>query len=104
MRGSPPELEFLNPPLPPRFGTHSSEKTFAVLVDAWYRWWPKRAAQQGDGSRKHFFFTNAMYGRNVVSSQVLEVPALGVGTALRLNRGAWVIVFLEGKQQMSYDQ
>ena len=33
-----------------------------------------------------------MYGRNVMSTSLLEVSLLGVGTVLRLERDAWSMV------------
>ena len=32
------------------------------------------------------------HGKNVMSAQILEVPLLGVGTVLRLERDAWSMV------------
>ena len=33
-----------------------------------------------------------MYGKNVMSAQMLELSLLGVGTVLRLERDAWSMV------------
>ena len=64
----------------------SSEKTIAILAD---RWWPQTAKQEGDKMSKHLYAT---YGKSVMSTQLLEVFLLGVGTALRLVRDAWSMV------------
>ena len=34
----------------------------------------------------------ALYGKNVMSAQILEESLLGVGTVLRLGRDAWSMV------------
>ena len=61
----------------------SSEKTIAILRD---RWWSQTAKQEGDKISKQFY---VIYGRTVMSAQMLEVSLLGVGTVLRLGRDAW---------------
>ena len=61
----------------------SSEKTIAILGD---RWWPQTAKQVGDRISKYFY---VIYGRSVMSAQMLEVSLLGVETVLRLKRDAW---------------
>ena len=45
----------------------SSEKTLAILGD---RWWPQTAKQEGDRISRQFA---VMYGKNVISAQMLEV-------------------------------
>ena len=60
----------------------SSEKTIAILE---HRRWPQMAKQQGDRINKQFY---AMYGKSVLSTQMLEVSLLGIGTVLRLERDA----------------
>ena len=37
-------------------------------------------------------FFCVIYGQNVVNAQVLGMSLLGVGTVLRLERGAWSMV------------
>ena len=59
----------------------------AILGD---RRWPQTAKRVGgirlyEGSR-------VVYGRNVMSTSMLEVYLLGVGTVLRLERDAWSMV------------
>ena len=58
------------------FGRLDSEKTIAIPGD---RWWPQTVKQDGDRISK-------LYGRIVMSAQMLEVSLLGVGTVLRLER------------------
>ena len=65
----------------------SSEKAIAILGD---RWWPQTAKQGGDRISKHFLCS--IYGKRVMSAQMLEVSLLGVGTVLRLERDAWSMV------------
>ena len=60
----------------------SSEKAIAILGD---RWWPQTAKQVGDRKANSFY---VIYGRSVMSAQMLEVSLLGVGTVLRLERDA----------------
>ena len=43
-----------------------------------------------DGDRTNIVFV--VYGRSVMSAQKLEVSLLGVGTMLRLEKGAWSMV------------
>ena len=62
----------------------SSEKTIAILGD---RWWPQTAKQDGDRISSQFLCS--LYGRSVMSAQMLEVSLSGVGTVLRLERDAW---------------
>ena len=66
------------------FGTlDSSDETIAILGDTR---WPQAAKQEGDKISKRFLCSN---GKNVMNAQTLEVPVLGVGTVLRLEREAW---------------
>ena len=67
----------------------SSEKTIAILGD---RWWPQTAKQDGNRISKQFLCSIYIYGKIVMSAQMLEVSLLGVGTVLRLGRGAWSMV------------
>ena len=63
----------------------SREKTIAILGD---RWWP---------NRKGIRYVNGFYvryGRNVVSTELLKVSLLEVGTVLRLERDAWSMVMM----------
>ena len=70
------------------FGSlESSEKTIAILGD---RWWPQMAKQEWDKINKQFLCS--IYGRSVMSAQMLEVSLLGVGTVLRVGRDAWSMV------------
>ena len=64
----------------------SSEKTIATLRD---KWWPQTAKQQGDRISKQFY---VIYGKSVMSAQMLKVSLLGVETVLRLERDAWSMV------------
>ena len=48
----------------------SSEKTIAILGD---RWWPQTAKQEGDKTIKKFLRTSVIYGKNVMSTQMLEM-------------------------------
>ena len=78
-----------------KFGTlDSSEKT--ISYPRRYRWWPPKAEQEGDEVSKTFFMcictSKYIYGKTVVSAQILEVSLLGVGTVLRLERDAWQMV------------
>ena len=65
----------------------SSEITIAIPGD---RWWPQATEQEGENVSRTF--PMSYYGANVTSAQMLEVSPLGVGTALRLERGAWSMV------------
>ena len=65
----------------------SSEKTIAILGD---RWRPQTAKQDGDRISKQFL--HVIYGRSVMSAQMLEVSLSGVATVLRLERNAWSMV------------
>ena len=70
-----------------KFGRlESSEKTIAIRED---RWWPQTAKQDRERISKQFY---VIYGRRVMSAQLLEVSPLGVGTVLRLARDAWSMV------------
>ena len=70
-----------------KFNTlNSSERTIAIQGD---RWWPQVAKQKGDRIIKQFY---VICGRSVLSAQMLEVSLPGVGTVLRLQRGAWPMV------------
>ena len=65
----------------------SGEKTVAVLGQI------NTAKQDGERiSNKHRFYV--IYGKSVreFTAKLLEVPLLGVGTVLRLPRGAWSMV------------
>ena len=64
----------------------SSEKTIAIVGD---RWWPQTAKQEGDRTGKQLY---VIHGRSVMSTQMLEVSLLGVGTVLRFERDAWSMV------------
>ena len=65
----------------------SSEKTIAILGD---RWWPQTVKRDGDRISKQFLYV--VYGKGVMSAQLLEVSLLGVGTVLRFGRDAWSMV------------
>ena len=58
-----------------------SEKTIAILED----WWPRTANQEGDKTINSFC---VIYGKSVMSAQMLEVSLLGVGKVLHLERDA----------------
>ena len=58
----------------------SSEKTI-VIRD---RWSPQTAKQDVWKDKQTVFYV--IYGKSVMSAQTLEVPLLGVGTVLRLER------------------
>ena len=60
----------------------SREKTIAVLGDGGYRQRNRKGIRYING----FYVT---YGRNAMSTELLEVSLLGVGTVLRLKRDAW---------------
>ena len=49
----------------------------------------KRRNRTGTGEANSFY---VVYGRSVMSAQMLEVSLLGVGPALRLERDAWSMV------------
>ena len=52
-----------------KFGTlDSSEKTIVILGD---RWWPRTTKQEGDTMSKNQIYV--IYGKNVMSAQMLEV-------------------------------
>ena len=53
------------------------------------RWWSQMAKQEGDKMRKSSFVCNIWGKKNVMSTQMLEVSLVGVGTVLRLERDAW---------------
>ena len=63
----------------------SSEKTIAILGD---EWWPRTAKQDGDRISRFY----VIYGKSVMSAQMLEVSLFGVGTVLCLERDAWSMV------------
>ena len=65
----------------------SSEKTIVILED---RWWPQTAKQDGDRISKHF--QHVIYGKSVMSAQMLEASLSGVGRGLRLEIDAWSMV------------
>ena len=48
----------------------SSEETIAILGG---RWWPQTAKQEGDKTGKQF---HVIYGKSVMSAQMLEVSLL----------------------------
>ena len=69
-------------------GLESREKTIAIVG---HRWWLRTAKQDRDRTSKQFLRT-VVYGRSVMSAQILEVSLLGLGTVLRLERDAWSMV------------
>ena len=58
--------------------------TIAILGDGW---WLQTAKQDGDRISKQVICS--IYGRSVMSAQMLEVYLLGEGTVLRFERDAW---------------
>ena len=50
-------------------------------------------ATKGDAISKKYLYSEVLvcniWGKNVMSAQMLEVSLLGVGTVLRLGRDAW---------------
>ena len=65
----------------------NSEKTTAILGD---RWWSQTAKREGDNDKQKV--SRQHMEKNAMSAQMLEVPLLGVGTVLRLERDAWSMV------------
>ena len=63
----------------------SREKAIVILGDGGHR----RRNRKGIRYVNGFYVT---YGRNVLSTELLEVPLLGEGTVLRLERDAWSTV------------
>ena len=65
----------------------SSEKAIAILGD---RWWPQTVKQDGDRISNRFYVVpGILYGKSVMSAEMLEVSLVGVGTVLRLERDTW---------------
>ena len=61
------------------------------------RWWPQTAKQAGDKISKTNLPGTLVCNKwgekkNVISALMVEVPLLGVGTVLRLERDAWSMV------------
>ena len=69
-----------------KFGTLDSSEEMIAIVGS--RWWAQTAKQEGDKISKKILCNTL---KNVVSTQMLEVSLLGVGTVLRLERHAWSI-------------
>ena len=67
-------------------------------------WWPQ-SSERGRKYDKHDLFLCDIWKKNEMSAQMLEIPLLGVGTVLRLERDAWYMVvngqMTEATQQMS---
>ena len=64
----------------------NSERTIATLGDGWR---PLKAKPKGDKVGTMFY---VMPGKKPTSARMFEVSLLGVGTGIRLERGAWPMV------------
>ena len=72
-----------------KFGTlDNSEKTIAILGDTVDGGQRRRNRKGIREAKKNV----AVYGKNVMNAQMLEVSLLGLGTVLRLERDAWSMV------------